>query len=130
VSYTEFVATLSGLTVAGVRKVYTSPPVQLSTAQLPAMWPRLPSGESTVVTMAGGLDLPMLRCDLVIAVEPWQQNTQPANYGRTLALLDALQAALAAECDDGTLDSWTVRIDGEMVGEVPYWAIIATVTGS
>jgi hypothetical protein len=130
VSYTEFVATLSGLTVAGVRKVYTSPPVQLSTAQLPAMWPRLPSGESTVVTMAGGLDLPVLRCDLVIAVEPWAQNTQPVNYGRALALLDALQAALADESAEGTVDSWTVRIGGEAIGETAFWAIIATVTGS
>jgi hypothetical protein len=129
-TYTEFAATLAGLQVTGIRKAHMSPPTQLNTAQLPAMWPRLPSGESTVVAMAGDLDLPVLRCDLVIAVEPWAQNTQPANYGRALALLDALQVALTDESAEGTVDSWTVRIGGEAIGETAFWAIIATVTGS
>ena len=50
-TYTEYAAMLSGLTIAGVTKAYSAPPTQLSTAQLPAMWPRLPSGETTIATM-------------------------------------------------------------------------------
>ena len=129
-TYTEYAAMLSGLTIAGVTKAYSAPPTQLSTAQLPAMWPRLPSGETTIATMTGAAGLPSLTCDLVIAVEAYGQNTQPANYAKALAIIDALQAALADEALDGVVDTWQMRLDVEQIGDTAYWAIVATVTGS
>jgi len=129
-TYTEYVAILAGLDVAGVVKVYTAPPTQLSTAQLPAQWARLPSGETAIASMGGQMGLPSLTCDLVIAVEVIGQNTQPANYAKALGIIDALQAALADEALGGVVDSWTLRMDGEAIGDTAYWVIVATVTGS
>jgi len=129
-TYTEYVATLAGLDVTGVVKSYTAPPTQLSTAQLPAQWARLPSGETTVASMGGQMGLPSFTCDLVIAVEAMGQNTQPANYARALAIIDALQATLVDEALNNVADSWTMRLDAEQIGDTAYWVIVATVTGS
>jgi len=129
-TYTEYAALLAALPVTGVVKLYTSPPTQLTTAQLPAMWPRLPQGETQIVAMTGGTGLPALTCDLVIAVEVLGQNTQPANYAKALTTIDALQTALIAEALDGVVDSWALRLDVEQIGDTAYWVIVATVTGS
>jgi hypothetical protein len=80
--------------------------------------------------MGGQMGLPSLTCDLVIAVEVIGQNTQPANYAKTLGLIDALQETLADEALGGVVDSWTLRMDGEAIGDTAYWVIVATVTGS
>ena len=129
-TYTEYTAMLAGLDVAGVTKRYTSPPTQLSTAQLPAQSPRLPSGETQVATMSGAAGLPAFTCDLVVAVEAWQQNTQPANYAKALTVIDAMQTALTTEALENVVDSWQMRVDVEQIGDTAYWAIVATVTGS
>lgn len=129
-TYAEYVVTLAGLTVPGVARRFNAPPTQLSTAQLPAMWPRLPRGASNVVTLGSALDMAVLTCDLIVAVEPVGQNTQPTNYAKAIGLIDALQSALAAEAAGGMVDSWTFRLDGELVGETAYWVVVATVTGS
>ena len=129
-TYTEYAAMLAGLDVTGVTKRYTSPPTQLSTAQLPAQWPRLPSGETQIATLTGGAGLPSLSCDLVIAVEVVAQNTQPANYAKALGIIDALQAALATEALDNVVDSWQMRLETDVLGDTLYWVIVATVTGS
>ena len=129
-TYTEYTATLAGLVVTGVVKRYSAPPTQLSTAQLPAQWTRLPQGETTIASMGGQMGLPSLTCDLVIAVEAMGQNTQPANYSKCLAVIDALQATLADEALGGVVDSWQMRLDAEQIGDAAYWVIVATVTGS
>jgi hypothetical protein len=129
-TYTEYVAILAGLSITGVVKAYSSPPTQLSTAQLPAQWPRLPSGETQVASLTGALAAPTFTCDLVIAVEAMQQNTQPANYAKALTVIGALQATLTTEALDGVVDSWQMRLDGEQIGDTAYWVIVATVTGS
>jgi xanthine/uracil permease len=129
-TYTEYVAILAGLDVTGVVKVYTAPPTQLSTAQLPAQWARLPQGETTIATLTGAAGLPSFTCDLVIAVEAMGQNTQPANYAKCLALIDALQTALTTEALENKVDSWTLRMDAEQIGETAYWTLVASVTGS
>ena len=129
-TYTEYVAILAGLSITGVVKAYSSPPTQLSTAQLPAQWPRLPSGETAVASLGGEMGLPSFTCDLVVSIEVIGQNTQPANYTKALALIDALQTALTTEALNNVVDSWQMRLDGEQIGDTAYWVIVATVTGS
>lgn len=129
-TYTEYTATLAGLIVTGVVKRYSAPPTQLSTAQLPAQWPRLPQGETTIASLGGEMGLPSFTCDLVVAIEVIGQNTQPANYAKCLAVIDAMQTALTTEALDGVVDTWTLRMDVEQIGDAAYWVIVATVTGS
>ncbi len=129
-TYTEYTAMLAGLDVTGVVKRYSSPPTQLSTAQLPAQWARLPQGETTIASMGGQMGLPSLSCDLVIAAEAIGQNVQPANYAKLLSIIDALQTTLADEALEGVVDSWQLRMDAEQIGDTAYWVVVATVTGS
>ncbi len=129
-TYTEYTAMLAGLPIAGVTKAYSAPPTQLSTAQLPAQWPRLPQGETTIASMGGQMGLPSFVCDLVVAVEAIGQNVQPANYAKAVAMIDAMQTALADEALDLVIDTWALRMDGEQIGDTAYWVIVATVTGS
>ena len=74
--------------------------------------------------------MPSLTCDLVIAVEAYGQNVQPANYAKCLTLIDALQTALTAEALGGVVDSWNLRMDAEQIGDTGYWVLVASVTGS
>ena len=129
-TYTEFVETLAAINVAGVQRRFGAPPNQLSTADLPAMWPRLPDSDSSVATFGGGMDLDTLRCEVAVCVEAVGQNMQPTNYARCLQLVDAMQAALVAAAGDGVIDSWTLKLTAEMVGQTPYWLLVASVTGS
>ena len=95
-TYTDYTAMLAALTVSGVAKRFTEAPAQLTTAHLPAQWPRLPSGNTEVAALDGSRGLTTYVCDLVIAVEAVGQNTQPANWKRAMALIDAMQAAIVA----------------------------------
>lgn len=129
-TYTQFVEALAAISVTGVQRSFSAPPQQLSTADLPAKWPRLPDGDSSIATFGGGMELDTLRCDLAVCVEAVGQNTQPVNYARCLQLVDAMQAALVTAAQAGRIDSWTLRLQPEMVGASAYWLLVASVTGS
>ncbi len=130
-TYTEFVEHVAAVGVVGVHRSFGAPPNQLSTADLPAKWPRLPDGDSEIATFGDDLGLDTLRCDLVVAVEAVGQNTQPANYARCLQMVDGLQAGLTVAAQaGGVIDRWGLRLMADLVGQTPYWLIVASVTGS
>lgn len=128
-----FTAALGGLSVTGVKRAYTAPPAQLATANLPALYPRIPASlASAVPVLAGnGVDLRRLTAELVIVVEPLGQSTAPTNFERTVGLIDALHAALEDACaTDDAIDGWSLRLTAEEVGDNAYWMLVATVNGS
>jgi hypothetical protein len=130
-TYAEYTAMLSGLTVSGVAKRFTAAPAQLSTANLPAQWPRLPQGNTEVSSLDGGAGLTTFVCDLVVAVEAVGQSTQPANWTKALQLIDAMQTAIVAEAaGNHVIDKWALRLAQDQIGDTVYWLIVATVTGS
>ena len=131
-TYSAFTTMLAGLNVAGVTKHFSQAPSQLSTAQLPAMWPRLPSGKTEVATLNGETGWDVLTCDLLVAVEAESQGTQPQNWQRSISIVDALQVALKAEAatHERIVDSWVIRLSQDQIGDTVYWVIVATVTGS
>ena len=93
-SYASFASTLTGITVTGVKRAYTAPPAQISTADLPALFPRLPQGNTAIDTLGRTSGLLSMTCDVVLIVEPVMQNRATANYTASLALMDALDTAL------------------------------------
>lgn len=132
-SLTTFVQTLGALSVAGVKKAYTAPPAQLATANLPALYPRIPASlASTVPVLSGNsTGLRQMTAELVVVVEPLGQNTAPANFERTAALIDALHTTLETLAGtDETVDGWAMRLTAEEVGDGAYWMLVATVNGS
>ena len=130
-TYSAFATALSGLSVTGVTKAYTEPPASIPSADLPASWPGLPRGNEHAVTFAGGGGWAEVTCDLVVAVEAVGQNTLSANYTATMTIIDALTTALRAASIGRSKLSWAISANVQiMVSDTPYWAVIASVTGS
>lgn len=125
-SYATFVAALTDLTITGVTRVHDEPPHQLNTADLPAMYPRLPEQENEVISLGGTVGLATRTCELVFLVEPAMQNTNAANFAATVALVDAIETALTG-LSVGSIDRWTIRQETATFGDTPYWALVASV---
>jgi hypothetical protein len=132
-SLRAFIAELSAIAVVGVRQAYAAPPERLATANLPALYPRIPTALTAQATVLaqGSLVPPSLTVELVVVVEPVGQGTAPTNFARTVTLIDALHAALGGLLENSeTIDSWSVVLTAEQVGADAYWLLVATVNGS
>jgi hypothetical protein len=127
----SFVDTLAAVDVAGVKRKHGYPPLQISTADLPASFVRPPSSGYGPISTCSDTDDEMV-CDLVVAIEPTGQNTQPANYARLLDMADALNGAMKNNRGSlGAIVTWTIAAqDTEpiIVGQTAYWGVTASVT--
>ncbi len=130
-SITSFVTALSGLTVSGVARAYTYPPLQISTADLPASFVRPPSVDHAPLSTCDDIS-DEITCQLVVAIEPTGQSIQPTNYASMLTIADALNAALKTGYTSlGALVTWTIAAQDRepvIIGGTPYWGVTATVT--
>lgn len=130
-TFAAFTAALQALNVAGVTRKYDHIPGSLS--DLPCSWVQLPESEESPMTFDGGGGWPVLRGQYVVAVRPSSQGTSKQNWDASLALMDAVAAALRA-VGDGQMGrqkvSWRVRLGVVTVGEHEYWAVIADVTAN
>lgn len=129
-TYTSFVNGLAAIAVAGVTRKYTSPPSQISSADLPAMYPRLPEGNQEIASFGYQAGIFAASCELVVLVKANQQGTAAANFTQCLTLLDALNTAIDSNALTLKVDRWTLRQDGEFVGDAVYWALVAKVEAS
>ena len=125
--YATFTNALYGLTVTGVTRNYLQPPQQVSTADLPILFTRLPSGtEGPIMGVRTG-GWPTLRADVVILVEPFHQGQSSTNYALALTLMDNLSAALrAANLGEGPA-RWNIESRLEIIVDTPYWVVVASV---
>lgn len=123
---TDFVNTLAALSVTGVTRNYTEPPQQVNSTDLPCMWPMVPDAEREIISLTSGAGLLTVTCDLMILIEMELQDRNSVKFSATLAIIDALDAALAAETDAG-IDGWNISSNFD---EKNNWQIIATVIGS
>ena len=129
---TGFYAALNGLTVTGVTRAFAFEPNGLDTADMPALWVRLPSSGLAVDSSYASADNDTSKtrtAEIVIAVEAAGQGTASANTTSMLTMIDNLET---------TLDAWDATRPGYVdysidsgqvtIGGIPYWALIATVT--
>lgn len=133
-TYSAFVTALTGLTITGVTRRYTQPPASLNTADLPAQYPMLPSGDERPITMGQG-GMPgagqeTQRIDLIIAYEPVAQNTNVNNFSGLLTLMDNARTAIKAMSRPtrGAL-SWSMRMGIATLAGVEYWVLVITFEG-
>lgn len=124
---TSVVTTLS---VSGVTREYAYPPTSLSTADLPASFPKGFTREEGPMTFQAHGGWPTLKMDFFIACEPVGQSTQPTNYALIQTMADNLNAALAAAVP-GAIGkgkvTWTIR-GGDVIVPVAgtdYWCVVA-----
>lgn len=130
-TYVAWLAALAALAPTGVVRKYTDgPPASLNTADLPAQWLDLPRGENQIASAGAQGGDRRLFVDHWVALEPVAQNTAGANFTATVAMLDAIDAALTA-CDLTTADgplAW--RSDGRAfvtIAGINYFAIRTTI---
>lgn len=129
-TYTSFVNALSAITVAGVKRQYTSPPSQLAGADLPALHPQLPEHTQDIISIASNTGLFTVACELAIVIKANQQGTAAANFAECLTMLDALNSALIDSTSALNIDRWSMRQDGVTYGDTAYWTIVARVEAS
>lgn len=129
-TYAGFVAALATLSVTGVTRVYDHPPAQIDTADLPSLYLRLPAGENQSVTLRATRGLRQATCEVVIAVEPVLQNQNEPNFEKCIGLLDALENAIVAKALGWGIETWSMRVEVDFVGDTAYWLIVAIIQGS
>lgn len=122
---------LADLVVAGVTRRLRYLPNQISTADLPISFVRLPDGQESALTADGIGGWPTRTVELVIAVEPLGQSGNEANHAATLALMDAVDTALRATVPGvwytGKI-AWTMRASQSIIGQTEFWTIIVRVS--
>lgn len=128
-SFTTLASELSSMSVAGVTRQYSEPPLSLNTADLPASWPMLPSGDDEELVFCGHGGFPNRNLDMVYAFEAVGQSRQIENYAGTLTLIDAVETALCGLPNNFSKRgiAWTLNISIVAVAEITYWAVVASV---
>lgn len=129
-TYKAFVDGVADMTVTGVTRKLDAPPDQLNTADMPVMYPRLPSSESGVVSFGSATGLRRAQMELAIVIDPNMQATTAETFATALTLMDNLTTALESNAGTLQLDEWQLEIGTEVIGESEYWLVLATVLGS
>jgi len=122
------VATCAALPVAGIKKQVAYRPRLISAADLPLLYARLPSSNRELSTLTYGQGLRHAIIELVILVEMLMLDTQQANDGLTVVLLDNLAMALEANAELLGLDNYALVTEADTLGDGtrPVQSIIAT----
>jgi hypothetical protein len=128
---TDFYGALAALSVIGVTRAYGYEPNSIATADLPALWVRLPSSELGITSSYASADNDTSKgrtAELVIAVEAAGQETVSANVTAMLTMIDNMET---------TLDAWDATRPGFVdysiaqqqvtIALTPYWALVATI---
>ena len=135
-AFASFVASISGLVITGVETLYDYTPESLGNADLPAQFPRLPSGDAGYAP-ADCDETEMVRTiELVICIKPGPLESGEQNFGDTVTMLDDANTAISAwvflPAQDNIAVSYSLSTSGDtpiVVGDTAYWGIIATVVG-
>lgn len=130
-SIKTFVERLAAVDVVGVRRRFTYPPLQITTADTPASFVRPPASNYSPLSICDDT-ADEITCELAIAVQAAGQNEQDINYAAILTMADALNDALKAEqLDIGALVTWRIAAQNErpiIIGATPFWGVSAFVT--
>ena len=130
VNLKTFSSSLSALSVTGVQKNASAPPTVLNTADLPLMYPRLPTQESELVAAGGAHGLRSVSLELVIVVEPVRQDLNALNYNKVLGLIDALYDVLSAQSLALGVNRFETTVEQDAIGSGVYWIISTVVEAS
>lgn len=116
------------LKLPSVAEVYPAPPESENTADLPSMWPTLPSLATNDSPFACDVMTKDVTMGIVIAVEPNGQSAQDARFNLAIKLGDELRTAL-----DGLkyslFSDYTINVSTSIdVAGTGYWGIVAEYT--
>jgi hypothetical protein len=129
-TYAAFAAAYGALVVTGVSRRYDHVPASVNATDLPAQFVRLPNGgrdSGSVSTCAGSGKSRSI--ELVVLVEAVGLNNAEPNFDATIAVMDALETAIAGMTKPLPVIGYELRSVGLRVGDTDYWAVVATITG-
>ena len=113
------------MTVAGVGRSLDYLPKAVRKADMPLMFPSLPSATEGRWTSRTAGGWPEFACDLVIVMYPNELELTEKRFTNTVQMMDKLSTALrAAEVGRASLQ-WTMRYDLFQAGDTVYHAVIA-----
>jgi hypothetical protein len=128
-TFAEFAGDLTGMSVTGIKRVYTAPPESLSTANLPALFPMLPEGEQAPLTFGASEYGGSRSLELWVPIKPSAQGTLADAYAAMTAMMDALDTALRAL--DVTVPyrlTWAIRGSLLTIADIDYRGAVVTAT--
>ena len=128
-TFAEFAGDLTGMTVTGVKRVFSSPPEALNSVQLPALFPMLPAGDQAPLTFGHGEYGGSRTLELWVPVKPSASSTLASCYPAMMAMMDSLDAALRAL--DATVAyrlTWRLQAALLEVAGHEYRGIVVTTT--
>lgn len=131
-TYADWVAGVAALTVTGVKRKLAAPPQQVSDADLPMSYPRIPEMGEEVAALSGGHGLTSATAEVVFLMRPSNLSTAATTFAAALAMIDAIGTTYGAAVLTLGLDRWTVQQTYESLdgGATVYWALVASVEGS
>lgn len=122
-----FVDGLTGLTWTGITRVYREPPDLINSTDVPCLFPRIPTGNSSSVTLSSATGLRHATVELVCVVNAASLSTSAVKFDEELALIDNMHAVIASNAATLGIDDWDIQSvqldDGS-------WALVATVEAS
>ena len=129
-----FLTAIRAMFVQGVTQHFREPPRQVTTAQLPAAFPLMPSGALGEKVLSCWNTNKTRSIQYIAVIEPVGQGTQSQNYDRLADMMDKLEVALdnlekSQDPTDGIANFIEYDIGAEIfpIGDNDYWAIVATV---
>jgi len=128
-TYRELILAIKNMRVSGVTTILAAPPDKLDTADLPALFPLMPSQQATVGTFSSYLVPKTKQLQLALFIGPVGQSTLADDYNLTIELMDAVDDAMIA-LDGSITDSLSWRSDAGVLsmGETNYRGITITLT--
>ena len=116
------------LDLVSVKKVYNAPPESNNTADLPALWPMLPSIATNDREIACVNTQNEITVSMMIAVQPYGQDVQSGRFDLAIKLGDELRDALDAWNYSLWVD-YDISVSSDIVGSATgYWGIVANIT--
>ena len=127
-TYAATLSAVAGASVTGVTRAYTTRPISVQTADLPASFVELPNGS---------LDNSVPICDSinqtrnvthVVLVEAAGQEMTATAFGATVAMVDNVVAMLNAN-EFGLTQTWTINAQAvQTLDGVAYWGVVTNLS--
>lgn len=127
---TGLISTLVGMSVSGFASTskFAYPPELIDDAMMPILYVRTPVVSRELSTLGYAQGLKMGVAEVVILIGAMTMDLQSENLANAATYEDALSTALEANAALLGMDKYSIALEGDTVGgDVPYWALVATV---
>ena len=128
-SNATFKAALDDVVIAGVRRKESIVGTDVSPADLPYQYVRLPQTDVTEWTFSRVPLLKTRTLQLVVVVRPIVQGTNIENHDDMITMADSVETALTGAITNVAIEQYSLALETVDIGATSYHAVVVTVTG-